>query len=149
PARPELELLRSLRILGPEQARASRQRRSLGADLGEGAAYAAAAPLADSRDVRIADRRCLSRPAAAAGASSVPALVPEDGTAALLRRCLPVSDDGFAADQDGSPVAVQPQVHRSHPGDLLQHLTVTRRQRTNETARADPAQLQHEEAELD
>ena len=38
PARPELELLRSLRVLGSEQARAAGQRRPLRADLGEGAA---------------------------------------------------------------------------------------------------------------
>src|SRR5204862_6377860 len=43
PARPELELLRALRILGPEQARSAGQRRPLRADLGQAHGDAAAA----------------------------------------------------------------------------------------------------------
>ena len=44
------------------------------------------------------------------------------GAAALLRRRVPLPDHDVAADQDGPALAVQSEVHRAHPGDLLQHV---------------------------
>src|SRR6202171_2637088 len=111
-------------MLGPEQARATGQRRPLGADLGEGPEHAAAEALDHPGDVRYRILSGVSRAAAVAGGEAVPPFLSEDGSGTLLRRRVPVPDHDVAADQDGSELAVQSQVHRSHPGDLLQCVTL-------------------------
>src|SRR5204862_2736665 len=79
PARPELELLRALRILGPEQARSAGQRRPLRADLGQAHGDAAAATVDHPGAPGHRARARIHGPAAAAGEGSLPALLSEDG----------------------------------------------------------------------
>src|SRR5207253_11447276 len=106
PARTELELLRTLRILGSEQTRSAGQRRFIGARVGELARDAAAEALADSGDVRHPSGHRLSQSAAAARGESVPPLLFENGSGAILRRLISFPGDDGAADQDGAPLAV-------------------------------------------
>ena len=62
------------------------------------------------------------RRARGAREDDVQALLREARRAALLRGGVPVPDDDVVAGEDAAPLALQPEVHRGHPGILLQHL---------------------------
>ena len=113
PSRSELELLRSVRILGHAQARSAHQRRSVRVLLGAPARRRAADQLLPPR---VAGHRARAdiRGGLAHRARTRPVqdVLAETGAAALLRDGVPVPDDDVAADQDAASVDLQPEVHR-------------------------------------
>src|SRR5437764_13293437 len=77
PSRAELELLRSLRILGPQQARAAGERRPVGADVGESARHVVAEALDYSRNFRARAHWRISRSSACDGGRTIPPFLQE------------------------------------------------------------------------
>src|SRR5262249_14020464 len=66
------------------------------------------------------------RTAAALGADCDAEILREDGLRPLHASGNADAVHGVASDQDGAAVDAEPQVHRLHPGILLQHLNRNR-----------------------
>ena len=124
PARPELELLRALRVLGHQQARAPEQHQPLGDHLDQGASrrslpnfwlireifglvlvgfYVAVLPLVFSKTILRRFFEKMDMPRYLIGVSLG-------------------ADDDVAADQDVPAMDLQPEVHRDDPGVRVQHM---------------------------
>ncbi len=115
PARSELELLRTVRVLGHPQAGGADQREPVGVHLGARPAHGAADQLVRARDLRHPARAVLRlRAAAAAGEAVAEDLLREAGRPALLHRRRAVPDDDVAAAQDAGALALQPEIHRGY-----------------------------------
>ena len=148
PARPELELLRPVRVLGPAQAGGAEQRQPVGDHLGQAAARRAArrsGSSARSFGIVLVLFYVFALPVILAKTLLQAASTRSWARSATTSAC-PVPDDDVAADQDVPALDLQPEVHRRRSRNSCS--TSRRRRHAPQAARrADRSPLQHPAAE--